>query len=176
MLILPLKVRPVEEPSGYPPISLSMLIQHVLASSSASRWISVRLMSSLIGYPLANSCNDRQQHHEGAVSRLLSGPWQCCHQTVQSKLFSLRIAAFDYAIGVYDKRVSGFEHQLARLKLRALESAQQRAAGFQQADLIILAKQDGRKMTGVAVGERRSIAVHLCNECCDERGYWLQIA
>jgi hypothetical protein len=55
VLILPLNVRPAEEPAGYPLISFSMPGQHVLVSSSASRWISVRLMSSLIGYPLANS-------------------------------------------------------------------------------------------------------------------------
>ena len=52
-----------------------------------------------------------EEHHESALSRLLFGLWYCCNQTVQSKLFSLRIAAFHHAIGVYDKGIPGFEHQ-----------------------------------------------------------------
>lgn len=46
------------------------------------------------------------------LSRLLSACGHAAIKTVQSKLFSLRIQAFHYAIGVYDKRVPGFEHQL----------------------------------------------------------------
>jgi hypothetical protein len=76
-------------------------------------------MSSLIG---GKFLYGSKQHHEGALSRLLSGLWQCSNQTVQSELFSLRITAFHYAIGVYDKRVPVFEHQYPRLKLLAWES------------------------------------------------------
>ena len=43
-------------------------------------------------------------------------------------------------------------------------------------DVFILAKQYGRKVTRIAVGERPSIAVHLRDKCRDERRYGLQIA
>jgi hypothetical protein len=106
-LVLPLKVRPVEEPAGYPPISFSMLLMSAeFVCFAVDR---VKLRSSLIG---GKFLYGSKQHHEGALSRLLSGLWPCSHQTVQSKLLSLRMTAFHYAIGVYDKRVPGFEHQL----------------------------------------------------------------
>jgi hypothetical protein len=69
-----LKVRLVEEPAGYPPISFSMLI-HV---RRVRLWISVKLMSSLIGGKFLYGSKQHSEYttSESPGSSITSHNWE----------------------------------------------------------------------------------------------------
>jgi hypothetical protein len=87
LVVLVLKVRRAEQPAGRPVNPLSQSHSAYLVSSFASRWTSVKLMLPSIEYR-----------------------WQAAIKRSNPELFSLRVAGIALRLGVYDKRVPGFEH------------------------------------------------------------------
>jgi hypothetical protein len=91
LVLLLKKARTGEEPAGLQPIPQPIPWSHSHSaypvSSSASRWISVKLMLPSIEYR-----------------------WHTAIKRSNPELFSLRVAGIALRLGVYDKRVRGFEH------------------------------------------------------------------